>query len=369
MSGLDDTDTWKPRAIHMEEGGAKQTMAVRGGLSGEADRPSIRTAESPWHLLLAFGAVVLAAVAHSSYDAHAGGPWSSTILPSGIMVLQMVVLTLGHRWLQKRNAGRVVMLVAGVLVSSFFGTLVFQLHTDPVLKLAKVLSHGISVGLTLGGFWALVILLPAIVRDANLRSLAADGVRREAELAQLRSSLQPHFLLNTLHTVAALTVDEPLVARRLLSALGDLLRDALESAPEVRPLEADINWLRRYADILEVRHRGSLRFEWDIAPETTAALLPKLLLQPLIENAVKHGVLCRRDGGVVILRTRFVDRSLQLVVEDNGPGIPPGTKEGLGLRMVRERIGIAHPGASLRLESSPEGTCATIVIPRPQEAG
>ena len=139
-------------------------MAARGGLSGNADRPSIRTAESPWHLLLAFGAVVLAAVAHSSYDAHQGGAWSSTILPSAMMVLQMVVLTLGHRWLKKRNTGRLVMLGAGVLVSIFFGTLVFQLHTDPALKLAKVIGHGTSVGLTLGGFWALVILLPAIVR-------------------------------------------------------------------------------------------------------------------------------------------------------------------------------------------------------------
>jgi signal transduction histidine kinase len=351
----------------VEESEATRTMAVRGGLSGDAYRPSIRTAESPWHLLLAFGAVALAAVAHSSYDAHEGGSWSSTILPSAIMVLQMVVLTLGHRWLQKRNAGRVVMLVAGVLVSIFFGTLVFQLHTDPALKLAKVVSHGISVGLTLGGFWALVILLPAIVRDANLRSLAADGVRREAELAQLRSSLQPHFLLNTLHTIAALTVDEPLVARRLLSALGDLLRDALESVPEVRPLEADIIWLGRYADILEVRHRGSLRFEWDVAPETTAALLPKLLLQPLIENAVKHGALRRAEGGVVVLRARLTGKTLQLVVEDNGPGIAPGTKDGLGLRILGERIRLAHPRASLDIQSSSEGTRATIDIPRSPE--
>jgi signal transduction histidine kinase len=72
---------------------------------------------------------------------------------------------------------------------------------------------------------------------------------------------------------------------------------------------------------------------------------------------------------VVVLRTRFVEGALQLVVEDNGPGMPAGTKEGLGLRMVRERIGLAYPGASLRLASSAEGTRATIEIPRSQEAG
>ena len=72
---------------------------------------------------------------------------------------------------------------------------------------------------------------------------------------------------------------------------------------------------------------------------------------------------------MVKLRTCFVDSALELVVEDSGPGIPPGTKEGLGLRMVRERISVAHPGATLDLASSPQGTRATIVIPRSRESG
>ena len=332
-------------------------------------RPSRWSSESPWHLALAFAAVAFAAAAHSFRDAREGTPWSRTVAPSSVMVLHAAVLTLGYRWLRNRNTGRTVMIVSGALVSTFFGTLATWLHADRAMNSPRAFLLAISIGLGVAGLWALVFLLPAVIREANLRSLAADGVRREAELAQLRSSLQPHFLLNTLHTIAALTVDEPLVARRLLAALGDLLRDALESSPEIRPLEADIHWLRRYAEILEVRHRGSLRFEWDVAPETTAVPLTKLLLQPLLENAVKHGVLSRNEGGVVILRSRFVDRALQLVVEDNGPGIPPETKEGLGLRMVRERISLAHPGASLRLESSSEGTRATIHIPHAREAG
>jgi signal transduction histidine kinase len=340
-------------------------MAVQDSLPGDTDRPSITTAESPWYLALAFGAAVLVAVVHFLRDAHEGMLWRHTVPPAAVALLQMVVLTFGHRWLRNQNAGRIVMLVAGAIVSTLLGALAFQLHTDLALKtnLFKAFSHGIPLGLAIGGFWALVFRLPAVVRDANLRRLAAESALREAELAQLRSNLQPHFLLNTLHTIAALTVDEPLVARQLLSALGDLLRDALESAPENRPLEADISWLRRYAEILEVRHSGSLRFEWDIAPETTAVPLPRLLLQPLLENAVKHGALRRAEGGVVVVRTCFTDRALQLVVEDNGPGIAPGTKDGLGLRIVRERISLAHPGASLGIESSSAGTRARIEIP------
>jgi signal transduction histidine kinase len=312
--------------------------------------------------------VTFAAAAHSLRDMHEGTPWHHTIAPSAVMVLQAAALTIGFGWLRKRNAGRIVMLVAGALVSISFGALAAWLHVDHALSDVRAFLLAISIGLGVGGLWALVFLLPTVLRDANLRSLAAQSMRREAELAQLRASLEPHFLLNTLHTIAALTVDDPLVARRLLAALGDLLRDGLESSPEIRPLEVDIHWLQRYAEILEVRHRGSLRFVWDIAPETTAVPLPKLLLQPLLENAVKHGVLCRDGGGVVMLRTRFAHGTLQLVVEDNGPGMPAGTKEGLGLRMVRERIGLAYPGASLRLASSAEGTRATIEIPRSQEA-
>ena len=332
------------------------------------DWPSSRRSESLWHFAVAFGAVTFAAAAHSFRDAHDGTPWRHTITPSAVMVLQAAALTLGYRWLRNRNAGRVVMLVVGALVSILFGALATWLHADRAMNNARAFLLAISIGLGVGGLWALVFLLPAVIRDANLRSLAADSVRREAELAQLRSSLEPHFLLNTLHTIAALTVDEPLVARRLLAALGDLLRDALESSPEIRALEVDIRWLRRYTEILEVRHRGSLRFEWNITPETTAVLLPKLLLQPLLENAVKHGVLRRDGGGLVILHTRFIEGALQLVVEDNGPGMPPGTKEGLGLRMVRERIGLTHPGATFGLASSPQGTCATIEIPHLREA-
>jgi signal transduction histidine kinase len=327
-----------------------------------------RRVESPWHLALAFAAVAFTAAAHSLRDTLEGTPWTHTVAPSAVMVLQAAVLTLGHRWLRNRNAGRILMLGAGVLVSAGFGALAAWLHPDQAMSNLRTFSLAISLGLGIFGLWALVFCLPGVIRDAKLRSLAADNIRREAELAQIRSSLEPHFLLNTLHAVAALVVDEPLVARRLLAALGDLLRDALESSAEIRPLEIDLNWLRRYAEILEVRHRGSLRFQWEVDPETTAVPLPKLLLQPLIENAVKHGAR-HRDEGVVIVRTRFIDKVLHLVVEDNGPGIPPGTQEGLGLRIVREHIRVAHPGASLRLESSSKGTCATIEIPGFQEAG
>ena len=341
-------------------------MVLRDRAPSDSDRLSRKPPENPLDFALAFGALAVVALGHAFHDVLEGAPWLDTVAPLLITIAQMIALTLGYRWLRERCAGRIIMAAAGALVSVVFGVVFILSHTGGV-NLLHAMEHGIPAGLAFGGFWALVFVLPKIVRAANLRSLAADGIRREAELAQLRSSLQPHFLLNTLHAVSALVVDEPLIARRLLAALGDLLRDALESGPEIRPLAADINWLQRYAEILEVRHRDALRFEWDIAPETTTVRLPKLLLQPLLENAVNHGALGRPNGGVVILRSRFTDGALQLVVEDNGPGMAPGTTEGLGLRIVRERTGIAHPDARFGIESSPAGTCAIIEVPFPHE--
>jgi hypothetical protein len=332
----------------------KQPLAdpPRGGASG-----------SPWYFVPPFAAVALVVGAHAVIDMHGGASWSHTMIPSLVLVLQPIVLTVCHHWLRGRQASNLVRTVACAAISAVLGTLTFQLHSAPRMELGRMLMHGIPLGFLSWGFWELVYHLPLFIREANLRRLVAENARREAELTQLRASLQPHFLLNTLHAIAALTVDEPVLARRLISALGDLLRDALEASPEVRPLEADITWLRRYTDILEIRHRGALRFDWDIAAETTSVPLPKLLLQPIVENAVKHGALQRGGDGVVTLRTHFVGQALHIVVEDNGPGFVPGAKDGLGLRIVRERIGLAHPGASLHIESSPAGTRARLEIP------
>lgn len=346
---------------------ATRAAAVRGGTANSTSQASFGTRESAWYLVLAFGSAALAITAHAVRDAYEGASWSHTLLPSAAMAAQTVVLTFGYRWLKNRNVGRGLVATAGILVSSVFGVIVFELHADPTMRPMRLLAHGIPTGLFIGLFWALIFLLPSIVRDANLRSVAAEAIRREAELAQLRTSLQPHFLLNTLHVISALTVDEPLVARRLLAALGDLLRDALESAPELRPLSTDIAWLRSYTDILAVRHGAKLRFEWDIQPDATSVRLPKLLLQPLLENAVNHGALHRAHAGTVTVRAGLSHTGLQLVVEDNGPGIAPGTADGLGLRIVRQRVALAHPDARLDVQSSPQGTRAIITIPRSQK--
>ena len=131
-------------------------------------------------------------------------------------------------------------------------------------------------------------------------------------------------------------------------------------------LDAQIEWLRRYAQILETRHDGQLAFRWEIGDGTPRALLPRLLLQPLVENAVKHGALMRAGGGEITVRTQLDGSRLVCTVEDNGPGVPKSaTRPGaFGLVSVRRRLALRYADAgSLRLESSPAGTRSIVELP------
>src|SRR5262249_10786134 len=121
-----------------------------------------------------------------------------------------------------------------------------------------LLRVGFMTGMTYFALWALVFVLPAVVEYASTRRLEAEKLRTLAELAQLRSHLEPHFLLNTLNAVSGLVTEDPRQARRLLGNLGDLLRDSMRPDTEMETIDEQIEWLRRYAQILETRHAGQL---------------------------------------------------------------------------------------------------------------
>jgi signal transduction histidine kinase len=300
------------------------------------------------------------------------------------MLVLAALLSAAQNAMHRRRAGTAATLVA-ILVVAAIGSELFALtaHTltraypllrieGPPRTLAFVLGFGLFIGLLYTGVWALAFVFPYVAEDARLRALEADKLRLEAErlrvaaeLARLRSQLEPHFLLNTLNAIAGFVTENPREARRLIACLGDLLRDSLEDGEELQPLANEIAWLRRYAAILESRHAGALAFEWEIEPGTERALLPRLLLQPLVENAVKHGALRRRGGGVVRIVARAEKGRVVCVVEDNGPGLPETEPRAgaFGLRSVRRRLEIRFPEAKLRLESSASGARAIVELP------
>jgi two-component system LytT family sensor kinase len=169
---------------------------------------------------------------------------------------------------------------------------------------------------------------------ADLRAQLA-----EARLAALRSRLNPHFLFNTLNAVAALVERDPSGVRRMLARLGELLRFSLDESNEQEVTVArEVELVRLYIEIMEVRFQGRLDAQLNIDESAKQALVPTLLLQPLVENAFKHGVSMIEDTGVVSVEVHREGSDLLLEVTDNGPGPVSPNGEGEGLANTRKRL-------------------------------
>jgi signal transduction histidine kinase len=289
-------------------------------------------------------------------------------LPGLSIVLQVAALSAGQVVAERRGWSRAVSLALAVPASLLFGAATVSLHYTQPGTLSHTLLETTGVGMGVFAFWLLVFYFPPKLHEARLRALAAEAGLQKAELARLRSNLHPHFLLNTLNAIAGLLVAEPRQARQMIVALGDLLRDSLEDNGAMRTLEQEAEWLKRYAGIFEIRHRGAIRFEWDLPDDTLATPLPRLLLQPLLENAIEHGALMRPGGGTVTVGSRTVGGAIRITVSDDGPGMGPVQPRGLGLRLVEDRLGLAYPGATMTIETGQAGTCVTIRLPKKQEA-
>ncbi|HEY3817766.1 MAG TPA: histidine kinase [Polyangiaceae bacterium] len=299
--------------------------------------------------------------------------------------LLMLALSMAFGWSLRRKMTAGKGLLAGVGIATAFGCVFGILYGLVALKVPDLRLHlaaagsdtvvvlrsslfGVLNAQMYFGLWALAVVYPFAVEGARVRDLEAQQLRSETEVTRLRAHLEPHFLLNTLNAIAGLVTEEPREARRLLVCLGDLLRDAVQESGDLQTLEKQVAWLRRYAQILEARHRGALSFEWEVAKDCETELVPRLLLQPLVENAVQHGALQRTDraGQVVVRASRKADGTLVCTVEDNGPGVPDSDVRAgaFGLQAVRRRIELEAPEASLRLESSSQGTRSIVELPR-----
>jgi LytS/YehU family sensor histidine kinase len=189
------------------------------------------------------------------------------------------------------------------------------------------------------------VLSAAIARDFFLRYQARlDETRElqskltEAQLMALRSQLNPHFLFNTLNAVATLVDSDPRGVRRMIARLSDLLRHTLDETSEQEiPLAREVELLRRYLEIMEVRFQGGLDVAVTIDPSVLDAQVPNMVLQPLVENAFKHGMNGGDSGAKLEVRARRDGDDLLLSVTDNGPG-PSGNADGVGLSNTRARL-------------------------------
>jgi signal transduction histidine kinase len=222
-----------------------------------------------------------------------------------------------------------------------------------------------------GTFVPIVLIAHAIsyyrkYQDRESRATQLEGQLAKAHLQALKSQLQPHFLFNTMHSVSALMLTDVQAADRMITRLADLLRMNLESAgTQITTLSREMEFVHCYLEIEQVRFEERLTLIFDIAPETLDAQVPLLLLQPLVDNAVKHGISHLTEGGEIHISSHIHNDDLRLEVRDNGPGFTGSKQErgfGLGLRVTRERLQTLYgKNQSVEVASPREGGVSVVV--------
>jgi two-component system LytT family sensor kinase len=191
---------------------------------------------------------------------------------------------------------------------------------------------------------ALAVAYHQSFRQNELRKSQLESHLATARLEALKSQLRPHFLFNTLHSISSLMFTDVAAADQMMTLLSDLLRLSLRNnGSQVTALREELQFVDTYLEIESIRFESRLTIERDIAPDTLSALVPHLLLQPLVENAVRHGVAPLPSGGRIrITANRDGPDHLLLRVIDNGPGLkasgPQSSRRGLGLSTTQERL-------------------------------
>ncbi len=189
--------------------------------------------------------------------------------------------------------------------------------------------------------------------NSELRLERLEHSFSEARLNALRMQLDPHFLFNALNTISSNVERDPKLTRRMIEHLGDLLRMSLESKDRQEvPLAEELAFLEHYLEIQKIRFGDSLHVVLDVAPEVKYAAVPSMFIQPLVENAIRHGISRRAAGGTIVVRAKPLGDRLEIRVQDDGVGLPPGWRleqsEGLGLSITRQRIAGLHPNGMSR---------------------
>jgi len=244
-------------------------------------------------------------------------------------------------------------------------------HADPfgALLRAKLLNNLVADFIIYGAVLAVSITFDAHERLLLQRTASARlaELLAQAQLAALRLQLEPHFIFNALNAVTGLIREhKEKEAIAAIAALGDLLRRVTgRSEAQFVTLADEIDFLHKYLDIQQLRFGERLRCEFDIPAGLLAAQVPDFILQPLAENAVKHGIAKRAKGGVLRIAATRAGEVLTLGVYNDGPLLPSSTQDGVGLSNTRQRLRALYGDAqSLLLEDhAGNGVLATITLP------
>ena len=201
-------------------------------------------------------------------------------------------------------------------------------------------------------------------RDSETRRLVS-----QAELRALQSQIHPHFLFNALNALYGIIPREAKGARDTVLNLADIFRYFLDTRKTLVPLSEELHVVRAYLDIEHLRLGNKLHTELHIANDAQGVMIPVLSLQPIVENAIKHGIAPLASGGTVTVTARLEDQELRITVHDTGRGFESTNRSGVGLENVERRLELSYGSAAhLEIESTPQGSTVTIAIPSLVEA-
>lgn len=254
----------------------------------------------------------------------------------------------------------------------------FYYHQYGLLKPADVGNYALSYAYT--GFMSYAVSLMLgysmeyhrLFRDNALRAAKLETQLVQSQLESLKAQLQPHFLFNTLNaTVTLMRKGETKSAIRMVGGLSDLLRQSLDTmAVQEVPLEQELAMIKKYLDIQQVRFEDRLTISYKISPETVTLLVPNLVLQPLVENAIRHGIGRTAEPGTIMVTSAIQAGRLRLTVGDSGPGPAADWrhKTGIGLSNTISRLDKLYgPDGNFDLQSGRDrGTVAVIELPARQ---
>jgi two-component system LytT family sensor kinase len=278
--------------------------------------------------------------------------------------LTPVIFRLGRRWpLDRAPRGASVAvhvgasLVAGVLYASIAALLSMAAGRARQTLPIDILDWWLSgLPLIMLSYFGVLGIGYALVFRSELAV---------AQLGALRAQIQPHFLFNTLNAITALVRDqETRSALATLARLSDLLRSVLtaNTAHEVS-LAEELGFVEQYLGIMEVRYSDRLHVRWQVPPDLRSARVPTFVLQPLVENAIRHGIAKRTEAGRIEIAARRAGDQLVLTVTDDGPGPNGVANGGVGLANTRERLRRLYGNATVELTPGTPGAVATITMP------
>ena len=329
--------------------------------------PSLRS-WSRWLVYAGLWLLLTCVFGSQLYFAGYVRPWSTAFASEAVYWLSWWILSpLVFWWCRHlRDADwrlRAPALLLGALIALFLAPLISMLlrialswlnlcvgdceHAGALLSTEWLLQAVRVAGVNLPVYAAFVLAWHAgtfyrDARDRQMRAVELESLLQQAQLEALRSQLNPHFLFNALHSMAELVHTDPKLAEQLIVRLGELLRQVLQSSTTQEvTLAQELEFIRGYVEIEQMRLGERLHVSWDIEAGALEARVPSLILQPLVENAVQHGIAEGAGVGLLVIAARRDAQFLQLEIRDNGPGLAKNSidrREGIGLANTRARL-------------------------------